>query len=429
VWQYESFNYLSVSNICQAAYHANVFTIETYKFQSVLFKRTQASVSRWPLNETKVISNGIGTLLWPPSGLKMSDFLENKFEMFHFRHRLNFTQSNIFAKDFSKNFTKYDVLVLVRAVHIVKSKKTFHPNSLNVRIYYFNKTRKENSDFEFYLKRLIPHDESFVSYRKYIKTKIANRTFTKINENLTQIDLNLMINYYDQLKMLNNYFEVFDANSNETILKFPLNFASKILFNSSSYSHTIRLARNQTQVLSLLDNDYDHECKWHLMNVDLDIACKNNLILEYDSRIKDQNFIIYPHRHKLSLNVLSRVIALEDGDFKINCLNGGVFRDDKCLCLPGFIGDQCEKKCPLGHFGEFCTIKCPNSECEGYLVCGKDSLGCSCLSGYKGFACSQPCAKNEWGPECNLKCDISCLSNSCDRFSGDCICSTNFNGI
>jgi hypothetical protein len=236
-----------------------------------------------------------------------------------------------------------------------------------------------------------------------------------------------MINYYEQLKMLNNYFEVFDENSNETLLKFPLNFASRIRYNSSSYSHTIRLESNQTQVLSLLDNDFDHECKWHLMNVDLDIECKNNLTIEYDSCIKDQNFIIYPYRHKSSLNVLSRVLALSY--FKIKCQNGGVYRDGECLCLPGFIGDQCENKCPLGHFGRFCGIKCPNSECEGYLVCGKDPLGCSCLSGYKGFACNQPCAKHEWGPECNLKCDNLCLSDSCDRFSGDCICSTNFNGI
>jgi hypothetical protein len=427
VWQYETYSYLSLSNVCQAAYHSNVFTSETERFQSVLFKRQDIS-SPWPFaNETHVNSNGINTILWPPSGLLVENLkfdILNRYDVYHFRQRLNMTHDLNLTKDsvVDNPSSSFDIFIIIKAVHLLKSKKFLHQNAINIKIYHYN----NESDFEFHFKRLLPHDESFVSYRKFLKTKLSNRTWSNFDHNLTQIDVDLTISHFDQIKMLNNYFELLNQDSNASVLKFPLNFA---LLNAlkTSYSHTIHLETNQTQVLRL-DGHFEPECKWYLLNIDLDIDCNTNLSIQYDWRLSEQNFIFYPHRYKSSLNVFARVIAIKNETSNLKCLNGGVLRDNKCLCLPGLNGTQCENVCSKNYFGHSCEIPCPNNECEGYLVCNKDPLGCSCLMGYKGFGCNQPCAQNEWGPECKLKCSSLCPNNLCDRFTGDCFCSNNVIG-
>ena len=420
VWQFENFSYLSLSNICQAAYHSNIFSNQTEKLLSVFFKGQIARV----YNETIVSQNGISTLLWPPSGLKNVSIrlsILKKYDLFYFRGE-NLVKKQ---KRIEEASCSLDVLVKIKAVHAVKSKKNLNM-SIDVTIYFYHEISPRS--LEFHLKRLIPNDESFVTYKKYISAKISNGTLVKVKENLTEVNLNLGINHFDQLKMLNNYFEVMlleeeDKGRSKCSLKFPINF----VLNSFSFQnfHTIRLGENETQVLSLMKR-LEHECNWFLMNIDMKVSCNTSLSINYDLSLKFQNYVVYPHAYKSNFNVFTRVIAVTN-DETLNCLNFGVFKDGKCLCLPGLYGPLCEKICYKGFFGNSCELKCPNLECEGNLICGKDPLGCSCLPGYKGFECNQQCSKNEWGPDCKLKCAL-CKDNLCDRFTGDCICSNNSKG-
>jgi hypothetical protein len=412
VWQYETFYYLSLSSICQAAFHSKIFSNETKIYQAVLFKKTDNYFKNnfIAFNQTIVHSNGISTQLWPPSGLiNYIKKIPKNYEIFHFRLKSNF-EINLKPRQYETSYL--DCLVMIKAVHFINSKK-LALNSVNIQIYVYEEINESNLEINF--QRLVPsNEENFDSFLNVMKSIISNRTVLKVDTNLYRIDLNITTSNFDYLKMLNNYFELTlknNANILRGIIKFPINFISNNL-TFSNYQ-TIRLRKNLTEYIRV-ENRIDRECTWYLLNIDLEISCNTNLTLKYDSLINDQNFIAYPNFYKVKMFAFTRVINNDDESL-LNCKNGGVF------------ANFCEKACPKGYIGKACAVKCPETDCKGYLICANDPLGCSCASGYSGFACDQPCSSNRWGPECRLSCEY-CPKKVCDSFTGDCVCSNNFIG-
>ena len=345
--------------------------------------------------------------------------------MFHFRQSLSLNTNGILKQNETRSFSSKS-LIMIKAVHYVKSKKA-SSNLVNIKFYLYD----EISQLDLYhFKRLIPNDENYPSFKNFIATKITERSVFRIGKKLYEIDFKFTNASFDDLKMVNNYYEFSlreNGSSTKVAIKFPLNIAAN---NLTLLNHqTIRMKSNQTETISLR-NVFDSDCSWFLANVNLEIPCTTKLKLKHDAQLDEQNFIVYPHVHKSNFYAFSRVVLVKNESF-LDCKNGGISASElsqKCACFPGLYGDFCEKSCPKGYVGESCEVECPDSAyCKGYLICSDDPIGCSCASGYTGYACDTPCSSNKWGPDCKLNCD-HCANDACDRFTGDCICSTNFVG-
>ncbi|KAJ8040912.1 Angiopoietin-1 receptor [Holothuria leucospilota] len=107
-----------------------------------------------------------------------------------------------------------------------------------------------------------------------------------------------------------------------------------------------------------------------------------------------------------------------------SCYNGGICDENngKCVCAPGFMGDNCLQACGGNRYGHTCEKRCSfrNNEwrCTTYLFCLVHPFGCRCNTGWKGLACNTECDQNTFGASCLQSCH--CVSNQCDRYRGTC---------
>ncbi|XP_071854084.1 uncharacterized protein [Apostichopus japonicus] len=110
-----------------------------------------------------------------------------------------------------------------------------------------------------------------------------------------------------------------------------------------------------------------------------------------------------------------------------NCYNGGVCDDDtgRCICPPGFMGQNCLTGCGPDNFGYSCEFECTvgnratDDGCLGRLFCLIDPFGCRCNSGFKDLSCSVECEPGKYGAGCLQDCHCE-NEGSCNRFTGEC---------
>ncbi|RDD46199.1 Adhesion G protein-coupled receptor L3 [Trichoplax sp. H2] len=103
------------------------------------------------------------------------------------------------------------------------------------------------------------------------------------------------------------------------------------------------------------------------------------------------------------------------------CFNGGICdaANGKCICSPGFAGDNCEITCSAGYFGHNCDQRCPKGSCTSQVVCTRSPGGCTCVTGWKGNDCTDPCTAGTYGDHCKLTCDCP-NGATCDIVNGAC---------
>ncbi|XP_041475123.1 receptor-type tyrosine-protein phosphatase kappa-like isoform X2 [Lytechinus variegatus] len=108
------------------------------------------------------------------------------------------------------------------------------------------------------------------------------------------------------------------------------------------------------------------------------------------------------------------------------CYNGGVCDDvrGRCICPPGFTGDQCQTACDQGKFGQGCLGSCEaigagRNDCSGAVFCLPDPYGCSCAAGWMGLNCNQACPSGTYGAGCTETCHCN-SSEPCDPITGAC---------
>ncbi|KAL1449846.1 hypothetical protein WDU94_002318 [Cyamophila willieti] len=101
------------------------------------------------------------------------------------------------------------------------------------------------------------------------------------------------------------------------------------------------------------------------------------------------------------------------------CLNGGVLREETCVCPPGFTGDTCEIACGRNFYGQQCSNECSGTgtDCKGIILC-TPSYGCSCAPGYHGDKCTQQCEQGTYGADCKQSCGQ--CKDECDIYTGHC---------
>ncbi|XP_071813580.1 uncharacterized protein [Apostichopus japonicus] len=110
-----------------------------------------------------------------------------------------------------------------------------------------------------------------------------------------------------------------------------------------------------------------------------------------------------------------------------NCYNGGVCDDEtgRCICAPGFMGQNCLTGCGPNKFGYSCEFECnvgnrnADNGCLKRLFCLIDPFGCRCNSGFKNLSCSVECEPGQYGAGCLQDCHCQ-NQGSCNRFTGEC---------
>ncbi|KAJ8040198.1 Angiopoietin-1 receptor [Holothuria leucospilota] len=77
-----------------------------------------------------------------------------------------------------------------------------------------------------------------------------------------------------------------------------------------------------------------------------------------------------------------------------SCYNGGICDENtgRCVCAPGFRGENCLTACGGNRMGYDCEQRCAYSgdrkdRCRGFLFCLVHPLGCRCNTGFRGLDC------------------------------------------
>lgn len=98
------------------------------------------------------------------------------------------------------------------------------------------------------------------------------------------------------------------------------------------------------------------------------------------------------------------------------CYEGTCGKDGKCLCNPGFRGDDCADVCQPMRWGLNCQQECL---CE-HGVCNPRTGSCDCPTGWFGTRCEVPCLEGFYGKDCNYRC--SCGERDlCSPETGECL--------
>ncbi|KAJ8040643.1 Tyrosine-protein kinase receptor Tie-1 [Holothuria leucospilota] len=108
-----------------------------------------------------------------------------------------------------------------------------------------------------------------------------------------------------------------------------------------------------------------------------------------------------------------------------NCYNGGICDDEtgRCICPPGFMGENCLTACGGNKFGYSCEFQCDyegNTDCIGRQFCLLDPYGCTCNTGYKDLDCMTNCEDATYGAGCLRQCHCDDGRGGCGRFTGVC---------
>lgn len=386
IWQIGQFKYNEISSICKSAYHSN-------KTEGLIYFSKKKNSNK----TTKLINNGIDSLKWPVFNKNTTYESEN----FYFQNPVLVEQQKI-----SKNFT--NTLVLLKAIYFVRKNKF---NSISINI--FSDQRID----QIKLKYMIPLFDDFFDVEFTQKNLFSN--------NVYQSDLSVNLPY-KKLIFVNNYFEIHDKE-----IKIPINLANiDYEYFLLKNPQLIRILSNQTSKMKfqqIRNLTRPLNCFWHLYNLNTLNSCIDELSFSSNNSTLGTNLIFYPKTEDMDLNFFKkfiRVIFVEK-NFEKKCLNGGYFKNHRCICYPGFGGDRCEKTCKIGKFGHNCEYECPNRDCKGYLICNIDPIGCSCISGLNGFFCDEVCPEHKWGPMCSFECK-DCHNNMCNSYDGSCNCNDNF---
>ncbi|XP_070562437.1 uncharacterized protein [Ptychodera flava] len=104
------------------------------------------------------------------------------------------------------------------------------------------------------------------------------------------------------------------------------------------------------------------------------------------------------------------------------CYNGGVCKSEtgKCICPPGFKGQQCENACGKNKWGIECGQRCSSrimDACRKTMYCISDPYGCSCSASYGGLDCATDCPAGKYGSGCTQLCHCT---TKCDKATGKC---------
>jgi hypothetical protein len=415
LWQLASFKYLFSSSICKAAQHSAIFD-EVNKGILYLGKNS-SNKSNTSESIIYIFNNGTQSSIWNP--LEVVNPLNSNFERYFY-----FNNPKVIPKSTGSIYSNdQGMLVIVPAYIIINNHTLFNQN---VEITVFLQRPLNNRSLRVTkLIKSIDHEKNDFYHDEIL---FNNKTYEF--ENFTMININISSNI--NLKKLNNFYELVFSDSYEKSLKFPLNF-----LNSDIQSYNYKYLKQQTQVIEINNSGFkrslqlslpkiSHNCTWCISGINTEINCRQSLnlsdsfyfvknVTSFNQEFID-DLIIYPsirHRnyYKRFLRVIYTKRTIQNQSSNAICKNGGFYslENQKCICLPGSAGKNCEIICEPGKFGPQCEMSCPNKDCNGYLICNQDPVGCKCASGYRGLACNETCPLLTWGSECLNKC-TSCHS-------------------
>ncbi|XP_037940692.1 protein draper isoform X7 [Teleopsis dalmanni] len=98
----------------------------------------------------------------------------------------------------------------------------------------------------------------------------------------------------------------------------------------------------------------------------------------------------------------------------------------RCICSPGWLGEDCSQPCSKGYYGMGCKEKCPEIM-HGNKSCDHITGEIICRAGYIGITCEHPCPTGRYGPGCTLKCHCE-HGGECNHITGNCQCLPGWTG-